>query len=53
MSDNESNVKIHDSVIEYSGFTFLVIDALDNLSVEKVQFNNAVILDGKDPDFIC
>lgn len=52
MNDNQSNVKIHDSVIEYSGFTFLVIDALDNLSVEKVQFNNAVILDGKDPDFI-
>src|SRR5690606_6081718 len=50
--DSASNIKINDSVIEYSGFTFLLIDALDSLNVEKVQFNNAVIVDGKDPDFI-
>ena len=46
------NIKITDSVIEYSGFTFLLIDALDSMNVEKVQFNNAVIIDGNDPDFI-
>lgn len=52
MEDSNSNIKVQDSVIEYSGFTFLLIDALDNLSVEKVRYNNAVIIDGKDQDFI-
>jgi len=47
-----NNIKINDSVIEYSGFTFLLIDSLSSLNVDKVQFNNAVIIDGKDPDFI-
>lgn len=52
MDADSGNIKINDSVIEYSGFTFLLIDATDNLSVEKVQFNNAVIIDGKDQDYI-
>lgn len=52
MESSNSNIKVNDSVIEYSGFTFLLIDALDSLNVERVQFNNAVIIDGKDPDFI-
>ena len=52
MDADSGNIKINDSVIEYSGFTFLLIDASDNLSVDKVQFNNAVIIDGKDQDYI-
>ncbi len=46
------NINKEDSVIEFGGFTFLLIDALDNLDVENVQFHSAVIIQGKDRAFI-
>ena len=39
-------------MLEYSGFSFLIIDHSDNLNVDKVQYHNALIIDGKDIDFI-
>lgn len=46
------NINKEDSIIEFGGFTFLLIDALDNLDVENVQFHSAVIIQGKDRAFI-
>lgn len=46
------NIDNDDSVIKYGGFTFLLIDALDNLDVENVQFHSAVLIQGKDRAFI-
>ena len=46
------NINKEDSTLEYGGFTFLVIDVGHNLDVEKVQFYSAVLIDGKDRDFI-
>ncbi|MBD3637613.1 MAG: hypothetical protein HUJ25_09690 [Crocinitomicaceae bacterium] len=40
------------SVIEFAGFSFLLIDALDSLDVENVQYHSAVIIEGNDTDFI-
>ena len=48
----ELQIDKENSVVKYAGFTFLLIDHLDNLDVEKVQFHSAVIIDGKDSDFI-
>jgi hypothetical protein len=48
----ELNIDKDNSVIEYGGFKFLHIDDLDNLNVEKVQYNSAVIIEGKDRAFI-
>ena len=41
-----------ESIIEFAGFSFLHINVMDNLSVEKVQFHSAVILEGNDRAFI-
>ena len=48
----ELEVNKEDSTIKFAGFSFLKIDQLDNLNVEKVQYHNAVIIDGNDSDFI-
>jgi Thaumarchaeal output domain 1 len=40
------------SVVEFAGFTFLLMDAIDSLDVEKVQYHSAVIIEGNDSDFI-
>lgn len=49
---DENSISIKDSVINASGFSFLMIDHFDSLDVEKVQHHHAVIVDGKDRDFI-
>ncbi|MEX1003002.1 MAG: hypothetical protein WDZ35_12865 [Crocinitomicaceae bacterium] len=48
----ELEINEQESTIKYAGFTFLKIDYLDNLDVEKVQYYSAVIIDGNDPDFV-
>lgn len=40
------------SVIEFAGFTFLLINNADSLNVENVQYHSAVIIEGKDRAFI-
>ena len=44
--------RVGNDVIKHSGFSFLIIDQMDNLSVEKLQEHSALIIDGKDVDFI-
>jgi GGDEF domain-containing protein len=48
----ELKINKEESIIEFAGFTFLHINVMDNLNVEKVQFHSAVIIEGKDRAFI-
>lgn len=48
----ELEIDKENSLVKFAGFSFLMINHLDNLNVEKVQFHSAVIIDGKDSDFI-
>jgi len=48
----ELKVNREESLVEFAGFKFLLINPEDGLSVEKVQFHNAVIIDGNDRAFI-
>ena len=52
MEETQGAKRVDESVVEHSGFTFLIIDQGDNLSVEKLQYYNGLIIDGKDVDFI-
>lgn len=52
MEDIKGISNADESVVEHSGFKFLVIDQRDNLSVERLQYFSALIIDGKDIDFI-
>lgn len=48
----EIHINKEKSTVEFAGYSFMLIDALDSLSVEEVQFHSAVIIDGNDIDFI-
>jgi GGDEF domain-containing protein len=48
----ELKVNREESLVEFAGFKFLLINPEDGLNVDKVQFHNAVIIDGNDRAFI-
>ncbi len=48
----ELKVNREESLVEFAGFKFLLINSEDGLNVDRVQFHNAVIIDGNDRAFI-
>lgn len=45
-------VKISENVVSHAGFKYLIIDRFDGLVVEDVEYNDAVIIDGRDDGFV-
>lgn len=48
----ELKIDKENSTVQFAGYSFLMLNAADSLSVEKVQYHSAVIIDGNDTDFI-